>query len=322
LRLEAIPDTRIVYVHDDPGIPEGMSADPFAGIESLLAEGKAIGSASMKANVGERDRFMRNIPTARVREAIQRSSANASRVLTRIYNSYRRSLQGVVGDLSAQTTDIREARLRSSKLIREAYERVRVVARNASGMARLGADTAIFREEEKWFRSAVREEVGYFHGFLDDIENNRTHRIAERVEDYTKAIRFMYEAARVQAMPDNVLLYWTGPRKRDDPKVCEGCEYLMERSPFPKDTIPAVPRDGQTPCLVNCRHRILVRVVRSMNEVVRRRVTLPRRDKMVKHLNEVKKANGLGRSTPRVTGKAKNPFKGDPLTKHVSRPIR
>lgn len=308
--MKAIPGTRLLYVENDPGVTD--ISDPLSGL--YLVEGKAIGTASMKANVGERDLGMRGHHRTDIQAAIQAGSRNAPRALTIIYNEHRRELGRIVNEYIAGTLRRKDARLDAAKQMRTAYERVRVVARRASGVEALATESTIFREEEKWFRSAVNEEVGYFHAFIQDIQYRRAGNIHTRVEAYVKALRFMYEAARVQAMPDNVLLYWTGPRKADDPKVCEGCEYMMERSPFPKDILPAVPRDGMTPCLTNCRHHILVRVVEDLNEVVQRRHVLGKRVTLLRALKERKAAAGLGRAMPKVTGSAKNPFKGTPLT--------
>jgi hypothetical protein len=318
--LWTVPDTRLIYVPNDPGLPPGAVLDPFAGLSpALVTEGKAIGSALMKANVGTRDSRLRHIDPARVQSSITRASRNSSRSLQRVYESSRLRLMGAVRAMIDREITRTEARKRSAKVIREGYESVREIARRASALEELSADAGIYREEEKWFRSAVREEVGYFHAFLEDVRNNRAQNVTERVNAYIKAMRFMYEAARVQALPDRVLLYWRGPRKNEDPKVCEGCEYMMERSPFPKDSIPAVPRDGSTPCLTNCRHRIFVRVARDLNDVVRRRQVLGKRESMLRELDERKKAAGLGRAMPRRTGAERNPFQGTPLTRHTAR---
>jgi hypothetical protein len=312
--LREVLGTRLVYVDDDPGIPAGESCDPFAGLPSpmrlALQEGKAIGTALMKANVGERDLSMRYLPRGRIRDAIQRAAQNAPAALAQVYVNHRGALLGVVNGMSVGRLTRDEARVRSAKLTREAYERVREIARRASAVDTLAHEGRIYAEEEKWFRSAVREEIGYFHAFLEDVRRGRAQNIPERVEAYVRALRFMYEAARVQAMPDNVLLYWTGPRQAQDEHVCDGCEYLMERSPFTKDTLPAVPRDGMTQCLTNCRHRILVRVARDLNEVVRRRAVVGRRETMIRRLNEMKAAAGLGRASPKTKGLARDPFRG------------
>lgn len=317
-RLRSVHLTRLIYVENDPGIPPGQASDPLAGLS--LMEAKAIGTAQLKANVGERDRELRYRAPNEVREAIAAASRNAGRSLDAIYQAHRRGLMGIIETWQAGDMTRAQARINSAKLTRESYERIREVARRASGIERLGADPVIFKEEEQWFRTAVREEIGYFHAFMEDVRRGRAGIVEDRIDAYVRALRFMYESARIQAMPDNVLLYWTGPRKAEDPAVCEGCEYMMERSPFPKDSIPAVPRDGTTQCLTNCRHRVLVRVVQDLNEVVRRRQQLGKRVSMVKQLGTIKNESGLGRRVPRTSGVAKNPFRGTPLTRRTAVP--
>lgn len=314
--LREVASTRLIVVDGDPGIPRGESANPWAGIQ--LLEGKAIGTALMKANVGERDLSMRHLPRQRVKDALQKASQNAPAALAQVYASTRGTLLGVANRFAGGKLSRDEARVRSAKLLRDAYERVREIARRASAVDQLAHEGHVYAEEERWFRSAVREEVGYFHAFLEDVRRGRAPHIAERVEGYVRALRFMYEAARIQAMPDNVLLYWTGPRQSQDEHVCDGCEYLMERSPFTKDNIPAVPRDGMTQCLTNCRHRILVRVVRDLNEVVRRRAVLGRRESMIRKLEEMKEEAGLGRRVPKTTGLARDPFKTTSPTRRTA----
>lgn len=320
--LWAIPATRLILVEGDPGIPAGQEDDWAAGLGGLLHEGKAIGTAQLKANVGERDLSMAFTDANAVRQAIRQGSTNAGAALQPVYSSFNAGLTQIVNGLTAGDISRRDARLSTASLLRTTYENIREIARRASGMPTLAHESTIYREEERWFRSAVNEEVSYLHGFLDDIIGGRTQRIQERISAYTAALRFMYEAARIQALPNQVLLYWTGPRKRDDPKVCEGCEYMMERSPFPKDTIPAVPRDGSTPCLTNCRHRIIVRVVEDTNAIVRRRATLGRRESMLRRLNEIKESAGLGRAAPRRSRAERNPFSGTPLTRARASRVR
>lgn len=324
MMLYALPGTRLILVENDPGIPTGQEHDWAAGLPRHLLEGKAIGTAALKGNVGERDLSMKYLSSVDVREAIRAGSSNAGAALQPIYNNFRDGLQEVITAMtrSGGAMSRREARVRTGKLVRGAYESVRAVARRASGVDALAHESTIYREEEEWFRSAVREEVGYLHGFLDDILSGSTNRVQERINAYTNALRFMYEAARVQALPGQVLLYWTGPRKRDDPHVCEGCEYMMERSPFPKDAIPSVPRDGSTPCLTRCRHRIVVRVVENTNAIVRRRGILGRRGDMQKRLQEIKERAGLGRAVPERSRRERNPFDGAALTKARATRVR
>jgi len=347
-------DMELYFIEDDPGVPPGRITDPFAGLDEGtavalgrllpprdgidIAEGKAIGGAQMAANVGARDVALRQRyagtlhGTTEQRRIMRLAAKNAMRALKPRIAETARLLARLMDRWTGGHITTGRMRNESATALRKAYEEARQVGRRASGLARMksaGVPDRVQREEERWFRDAVREELGYWHRFLDEIRRGEVteRRLGERLEDYVRSIRFMFEAARVQAMPDNVLLHWVGPKKTD-PNICEGCQLMMEWTPFTKETIPAVPRDGSTPCLSNCRHRIVVRVARNYNDVIRRKNQLDRmvvetrgrpsssspRAKMVRKLQEVKdEAHGGRRRGKKLKGRAGNPFKGERL---------
>jgi len=309
-----VPEARRIL--KDIVAPENVMALSQRRLREMIEEGKAIGSAMLKAGVGDRDAPLRFRSPTEVRQAIRQAGSNAPRALQAVYQEASRILPTIVTDLSQGRSTLPEAQAASAIAMRRLYERMREIGRRASGLRELGADEALFREEERWFRSAVREELRYWNTFLQEVVAGTARNLPDRVGAYIDALRFMYEAARIAAMPDNTLLHWVGPR---DEKLCAGCAYLMEMSPFVKDNIPAVPRDGQTSCLTHCRHRIVVRVANNLNEVVRRRQQLPRRDEMTR---ELKRRQGRrGRALVSPAPAARNPFQGDPMTGRVSRPI-
>ena len=290
-----------------PGLPY------HAARVDRLSESKMIGKAQHSASVLQRDKAMRFMPADKIRQSIKGASTNAGRSLNRVYNKTEAELRRVLREWQSDELDLDEARLQSSDVFKEAYSSIRDIARRASGLTEMGQAGDEFREEQKWFRSAVRSELKYWNNFLDEIDEGKVTggAIDKRVEHYVRALRFMYEAARVQSMPDNVLLYWMGPPK-DDPTICKGCAYMMENSPYTKGSIPAVPRDGATSCLTNCRHRIVVRVAESFGGIVERERRIPSRKKMLRELRELKGGRRLGASKAR--GRARNPFQGDRLT--------
>ena len=299
-----------------PGNVMAMSRRQVRRQESL-DEGKAIGTLLMKGNVEERDRPLRFTPPETIKAAIRRAGSNSGRAIQRVYQEARTALRPVIDRLAAGDLALEDAQLRSAVAFRRVYERMRQIGRRASGLQELAADSTLYREEEKWFRSAVREEIRYWNTFLEEVDNGTARNIGQRFNAYIDALRFMYEATRIATMPDNVLLHWMGPR---DERLCEGCAYMLEMSPFTKDNIPAVPRDGMTNCLTHCRHHIVVRVANDLNEVVRRRQQLPRRDRMVRALKERLRRSGRALARPNAT-RARNPFKGSRITAPVSKPI-
>lgn len=313
---------------------------------SPLGEGKAVGTA-VHGQIAMRDLVVRNqgaFPSTH-RSRIRLASTNAVRAIGPVQEATRQALYNLLGRWFAggrNAPTYHDVRLESASLLHRAYEQMREIGRSASGIDRHGpgVDPRLLREEEDWYRGAVREELGYWNVFLEEVHQNQVprDRMVERINAYIEAMRFVYESARILALPDNVLLYWTGPgpveanrRGQVNPPdahpgdICEGCDYLMERSPFPKDRIPAVPKDGSTVCLTNCRHKLVVRVVNTINEVANRATVLPTRATMVAELRRIKedrhspwrraRAKDLARQHrghPELH-KVANPFKGQPM---------
>jgi hypothetical protein len=306
----------LIFVEGDPGVPSDQINNPLAGLPadvcgqltSLLTEAKAIGTAQLSANVLSRDVPLRFQPPAMVRSRMREAATNVHRDMKQIVQDTARAIRPML-ERVISGEDVEEVREATAREWARAYERVRDVGRAASAIHR-HADATVFREEEEWFRSAVREELKYWNTFLDEVARGDVPdaRARARFRDYLKALRFMYEGARIQGVPDNVLLYWMGPR---DERRCPGCVFLTERSPFTKDNIPAVPRDGTTRCLTHCRHRIVVRVASSIADVQRRRGALPKREAMLRELREVQDRDRRTHSRP--GGAAQNPFRGRPI---------
>jgi len=277
-----------------------------------LAEGKAVGSASHHGAIAMRDIMVRHqgaFPTTH-RSRIKMASSNALRDIKPIQEVAKRRLLNLIGGWwsgGRGAPDYHKVRVESTKILTTAYEQMREVGRRASGIDRHGpgVDPRLVREEEDWFRGAVREELRYWNVFMEEIHNetaSKRARVFERIGNYVDAMRFMYESARILGLPDNVLIYWQGPGPVEaaghrgqvnpaDPHpgdICEGCDYLMERSPFTKTTIPAVPKDGMTACLTNCRHKLVVRVVTNESDMRGRIAKLPSRTTMIRELNKLK----------------------------------
>jgi hypothetical protein len=318
-----------IYILDDPGVPEGQSGDPFAGLSPETArelveavereqapvpvlEAKAIGTARVGGDIAIRDATLRARWPSSQRSHVRMASTNIIRDLDPIQEEAARSIGLLLRSWINGGVPFDRLEVESAKRWREAYERTREVGRTASGLERLHPEPGILHEEETWFRSAVREELRFWHLFLQEwkalraeAENipdealseqavqNVDGRGWERFNAYLRALRFMYESSRVLALPDNTLVYWMGPKPvAVDPTqkrhICPGCTYMMERSPFPKNRLPAVPRDGSTSCLTNCRHKIVLRVGKSLNEIMERTRALPTRESMVQALRLLK----------------------------------
>lgn len=204
---------------------------------------------------------------------------------------------------------------RTATAWRSIYEQVWFAGRRSSGLHQVGTTEVADREEQDWFRNAVREELGYWNNFLSEMREeiepdgtwDRKYSIRERFEMYLETLKFMYDAGRTLALPPDVLIYWAGPGVNDR-NICEGCKYLVEHSPYTRETLPAVPR-ASTPCLTNCRHKLLVRRA-TTEQVIERDRALPFRLQMVEALERIfGEKRPLSRLGGKYGAKAHNPWK-------------
>jgi hypothetical protein len=269
-----------------------------------LAEGKAVGTANLGGNLARRDRQLKRQSTGNVRYHVTQAARNVRRDLSAIEGKAKRDIESTISGWIEGNVSFREVQDQTSFMWRKAYEQVHEVGRRASGVHRMHPDPKVVSEEEKWFRSALREELRYWHLALDEWRRRRNeaarsgaNAVAKvdaagfrRFESYLKSLDSMYDGARALALPPGVLAYWLGPDPSDDDAVCDGCAYMVERSPFPKALLPATPRSGMTPCLHNCRHKLVLRAATSA-DIARRMTALPGRQTMLGDLRRIKTAH-------------------------------
>lgn len=311
----------------NPGLPVHPGHRRTSWAHESIEEGKSISSAGFGGDVLARDVVARTQARGTIRKHIRQASRNANRDLQEVYETVEETIGGLLADWIEGRITISKLRAESADWWSRAYLRAREVGRKASAIERLHPQPEILSEEEAWFRSAVREELRYWNLFLQEMLRDRRARrfdegrMWERFGNYVKAIRFMYEASRVQALPDNLLFYWMGPKPVPSQKgrICKGCEFLVENSPYTKDTLPAVPRDGSTACLTNCRHRLVVRVADRI-DIERRRRVLESRTVLSRRLKRLKeRAHGTWRQrrareiAQAVAPHVANPFLGQRL---------
>ena len=140
--------------------------------------------------------------------------------------------------------------------------------------------------DDKWLKTAMQHETRYLNGFLTAIiDESFTMPLERRIKMYVDAMESFYDAARVIALPAQSLLYWVGP---NDKVTCPGCRYMFEQGPFTKFNLPVTPRSGMTPCLTNCRDRLMVRSA-EIREITERETTMPSRDTMLAKLKRIKR---------------------------------
>lgn len=112
----------------------------------------------------------------------------------------------------------------------------------------------------------MRDLENYFIiGLADDLENERyvdaegnptiTPALNQRVWLYSAKGSASANRGFLSGSDDNYEWYWDLNNAVED--HCVDCPYLAENSPYLKNTLYALPRDGSTPCLGECKCRII-----------------------------------------------------------------
>lgn len=145
-------------------------------------------------------------------------------------------------------------------------------------------------DDEKWLRSAMAHEMQFLNGFITAVDEG-TYRmpLPQRVRMYARTLEAFYDSARVIGLPATVMIHWTG---ENDERTCPGCKYLFEHSPYTKKTLPTVPRAGLTPCLSNCRDKLMIRQTTSEAVIARTESSLTR-GTHIKNLRTIKSRGHL-----------------------------
>lgn len=268
-----------------------------------LDEGKSMGNwsgAPRRLKYGQRIRG-----NQQYKNVVKNERNNAREALRNSISKFREDLKRLVA-AAIKNKAYEPMRRQTVDLFTEQYRRAWAAGRRASGVFKIMKRVPTpNQEEEQWFRGAVREELSFWNSFIDEIEQDkgdlsgRKYGVEERIDMYVDSIWFMYHTGRVSGFPDTVLMHWY-PKEKKKGFMCLGCQYMVAHSPFPRDLMPTVPRGGDTPCLMRCVHRVVVRFV-TPSEVEQRREELPSKEAMLRALRrimagKVKKPRGRSRT--------------------------
>lgn len=133
-------------------------------------------------------------------------------------------------------------------------------ALSRGGLKRTPRDLELSPENLRWINKAANEEATYLVRFYRDYSKVSQGRANARIEMYVKTLEGVYTAGKVSATPVGrfVIIHWRiNPRAES----CVGCIYLSKVSPFTKESLPCVPKDGTTPCLSRCKCELKFEIV-------------------------------------------------------------
>ena len=120
-------------------------------------------------------------------------------------------------------------------------------------------DEIVFREDPRYVRKfddeiAFREDPRYVTKFDDEIVF-REDPIETRALLYNERIRGTANRGALDALPPWTEIDWVlGPNENH----CEDCPELAKNGPYRPDTIPTLPGEGMTECLVNCKCKLRI----------------------------------------------------------------
>lgn len=192
------------------------------------------------------------------------------------YSSYEAFREDAIKLMKPAWKQVFEAGVRSTGIRRG--------ARKSGPLVKLSAD------DQKWLRSAMTHEMRFLNGFMRAVDEGTWKMpLPRRVKMYVRTLEAFYDSARVIGLPATVMMHWIG---ENDERTCLGCKYLFEHSPYTKKTLPTVPRAGLTPCLSNCRDKLLIRQSTSEAVISRTEDSLTR-ETHIKNLRRIKQRGHL-----------------------------
>lgn len=230
----------------------------------MLFEGKSLGTAKEIDTI-----FLDMDQTIRARTSPKKFSDDrkkgvtvGKRILDRVKERVESDLLKVMVKHDANGFgSYAEFRKAAISVMKPAWKEVFEAGVRATGIKGTGSKTGpvvrLTKADEKWLRSAMQHEMRFLNGFMTAVDEG-TYRmpLPQRVRMYARTLESFYDSARVMGLPATVLIHWTG---ENDDRTCVGCKYLFDHSPYSKKTLPTVPRSGMTPCLSNCRDKLLIR---------------------------------------------------------------
>jgi len=125
------------------------------------------------------------------------------------------------------------------------------------GQQSVGYSGDLMDEDMAFIKSFKATENKFLGNFMKAIAADKlVMEKYRRLDMYVKTIRSVFDHARVEAAPDWIKIYWVPAQSV---KHCVDCMYLAINSPYTKETLEHVPRDGWSICKSNCQCHLMLR---------------------------------------------------------------
>lgn len=269
----------------------------FEALELGLLEGKSVGtSAELDLLFLDLDKTIQaKIRPKQFSTERKKGVQIGKRVLEDVQRRVERGLLSIMLRHDAGGYPSYEAfREDAIRLMKPAWKQVFEAGVRSTGIRRGGRQggplVKLSADDQKWLRSAMTHEMRFLNGFMRAVEEGTWKMpLPRRVKMYVRTLEAFYDSARVIGLPATVMMHWVG---ENDERTCLGCKYLFEHSPYTKKTLPTVPRAGLTPCLSNCRDKLLIRQSTSEAVISRTEDSLTR-ETHIKNLRRIKSKGHL-----------------------------
>lgn len=218
-----------------------------------LHEAKSLGSFAKTGKRGSKEKLS-DVDTSQLHTqflAKQRAHArHAGNKLDKEISGFRSGLLDLIRQWQEGEISFRRLNTRSSIAFKSVVEIVFKLGMKSVGLVKAnGGLYDLGPSEQRWLKTYVNEEVGYFKKFLDSVRSGVSNKQVEiRVSRYSNSLRSVYQAGRVISVGPDVLIWWT--LESDAP--CPDCQLIAKHNPYTPDTLPTTPKAGSTRCRHNC----------------------------------------------------------------------
>ena len=131
------------------------------------------------------------------------------------------------------------------RLLKEAY-----AANFQAGLLAVGWHEPTTADDTRWLRTFSRHENRYLRRFAEDMRTSTgTMPYHRRMQMYLNTADAAYFAGQLAGLPHGTEIHW----ELSDVEHCDDCVTWAADGPYTADSLPAVPRDGTSACLSNCR---------------------------------------------------------------------
>ena len=110
----------------------------------------------------------------------------------------------------------------------------------------MAAAVALIQMRRKYLDEFIADVQG--GRYTDDQGSISAAAVSARSAMYVGTAYYSANRTWLNSLPSEMLIYWNAL-----PGCCDGCSARQEGGPYTRASLPGIPGDGSTPCMMNCR---------------------------------------------------------------------